>query len=191
MEHIKCLTPNEKWMKLYNVGYKTKSGKDASWTFASRKKTPEIMDSTIHPDAVIIAANYNDKLVITKEFRIPLGDYEYGFPAGLVKEGEDIKEAIRRELKEETGLDVKFFGRITPPLYSSAGMTDESTVFAFVDAEGTVSTKHQEDTENIEVILLDVQGIEDLLSFEGQFKDKKISCKLWPLAIIWHNMMEE
>jgi ADP-ribose pyrophosphatase YjhB (NUDIX family) len=31
-------------------------------------------------------------------------DGKYGLPAGRIQEGEEIKEAVRRELKEETGL---------------------------------------------------------------------------------------
>ena len=62
-------------------------------------------------DGVIIYSVYRDekekkeKLVLIRQYRCPLDDYIYEFPAGLVDEGEDFKMAGMRELKEETGLD--------------------------------------------------------------------------------------
>ena len=35
-----------------------------------------------------------------------VGDYVYNFPAGLIDEGETPEVAAKRELKEETGLDL-------------------------------------------------------------------------------------
>ena len=45
-------------------------------------------------------------MVIIREYRVPLDGYEYGFPAGLVDNGESLEQAARRELMEETGLRV-------------------------------------------------------------------------------------
>ena len=42
------------------------------------------------PDAVVIVT-FNekfDKILLEKEFRLPVGDYIYNFPAGLMEDGQ-------------------------------------------------------------------------------------------------------
>jgi len=144
----------------------------------SRKDKP-IEDAT-KADAVVIVAtidtNEGRKLVVTKEFRVPLWDFEYGFPAGLIDEDEDITKAITRELREETGLEVAKIKHISMPVFSSAGLTDESCHMALVEVKGQVSDKWLDSTEDIEVLLLDVEGIRDLFT-----SNKKIAAKAWGL----------
>ena len=94
------------------------------------------------------------KMVITKEYRVPLSDIEYGFPAGLIDEGETVQQAARRELKEETGLDLTRIIRISPCIYSSAGMTDESVSMVYIECDGDPSNHRNEESENIEVLFV-------------------------------------
>ena len=84
----------------------------------------------------------------------PLDDYEYGFPAGLVDNGESVAQAARRELMEETGLTVSRFIKVSPPIYSSAGMTDESVAMAYVECEGEPSNSANTDSELIEILFI-------------------------------------
>ena len=172
---LKKLT-NEKWVNMYEVKYKDKTSKDRKWLMCSRKDNP-IADAA-RPDAVIIIATIDTeqgrKLVVTKEFRIPINDYEYGFPAGLIDDGEDIASTVHRELKEETGLDLVKINHISTPVYSSAGLTDESCTMVLAEATGTVSAEFLEENEEIETILMTVQDIKDLLS-----SNKKIAAKAW------------
>jgi ADP-ribose pyrophosphatase len=144
----------------------------------SRKQHP--IEEVSQADAVVIIPFINTdagrRLVVTREFRIPLWDYEYGFPAGLIDEGESMDTAIIRELKEETGLDLVKINHISMPVFSSGGLTDESCVMAMVEAQGKVSTQGQEATEDIEVILMDVSDVQALLA-SGQ----KVSAKAWGL----------
>jgi ADP-ribose pyrophosphatase len=62
------------------------------------------------------------------------------------------------------------------PVFSSAGLTDESCHMVLVEAKGQVSDKWLDDTEDIEALLLDVEGIRDLLA-----SNKKIAAKAWGL----------
>jgi ADP-ribose pyrophosphatase len=167
-----------KWLNLYEATYTDKTGRGNSWTVASRKGRP-IADAD-KPDAVVIVPVIDTptgkKLVVTREFRVPLWGYEYGFPAGLIEKGQTIEEVTVRELKEETGLDLVEVKHISSPIYSSAGMTDESACMVFVEAKGQISDKHLEDAERIEAALMDVDDIRRLLSC-----GKKISAKAWGL----------
>lgn len=146
-----------KWLNMFEVAYIDKNGRNRSWQVASRAKEPKCITKKFAvPDAVVIVPWHcaENKIVITREYRIPLADFEYGFPAGLIDAGETIEQASRRELKEETGLEVTRFTGISPPIYSSAGMTDESVSMVNVECEGVPSKTGNTGSELIEVELL-------------------------------------
>lgn len=166
MGRIKDITSlvETKFISLYNVKYLNKSNKEKSWTVASRKKK-EVLEGIYFynekdkVDAVIICAYHKDseKLVIIKEFRVPINKYIYELPAGLVdSDDENFESAVKRELKEETGLDVIEIKKDLScnQVYLSPGMTDESAAFVYCICEGEISNKFLEDDEDIEAILI-------------------------------------
>jgi len=77
---------------------------------------------------IIVAMTKANTLVLTEQYRIPVGKPVIEFPAGLIgDEGvgkEDLTQAARRELLEETGYEAK---RILPLASgpASAGLTNE------------------------------------------------------------------
>ena len=142
---------------MFDVNYVDQGGRPRSWQLASRSGAPKCMTGKFNvPDAVVIVPFHTaeNKIVITKEYRVPLADYEYGFPAGLIDPGETVEQTARRELQEETGLIVTRFRKISAPLYSSAGMTDESVAMVYVECSGQPSTAGNTDSELIEVQLV-------------------------------------
>lgn len=148
---------NLKWLNIFEVEYVDQKGRNRSWQIATRAKEPKCITNKFGmPDAVVIVPFHTieKKIVITREYRIPLADYEYGFPAGLIDKGETIEQAARRELKEETGLKVTCFTGISPSIYSSAGMSDESVAMVYVECAGTPSTIHNKGSEIIEIELI-------------------------------------
>ena len=156
IKKFKKLT-DEKWLNLFDVRYIAQNGDEKSWKIATRQNEPKcIYNSYDQPDAVIIVPYHKkeDKMVITREYRVPLNDYEYGFPAGLVDEGETIEQAVKRELREETGLAVSKIIKRSPPIYSSAGMTDESVSMVYVECEGQPSAGASTESEMIETLLV-------------------------------------
>jgi len=57
-----------------------------------------------NPTAVAVAAfTEDDKMLLVKEYRHPLGKLIYDLPAGGIREGESLRQAVLRELEEETG----------------------------------------------------------------------------------------
>ena len=155
-----------RWLNLFDVNYIDRTGEEKSWQIVSRKKEPKCISGDYRqPDAVVIVPFHaeENKMVILREYRVPLNDYEYGFPAGLVDQGESAQQATRRELREETGLTVKRFKKISPPIYSSAGMTDESVSMVYVDCEGAPSTRENTASELIEILLVSPAEAQALL----------------------------
>ena len=160
---------NEKYLNLV---------KKDGWVWATRNKLEDLQKPRCN--AVVIAAAIKQdnemKLVLTSEFRIPLGQLEYGFPAGLVDEGETIEEAVVRELKEETGLTVTQIYHISPLLASSAGLTDECIKIVYCTAEGVPTNEGNVGGENINIHVLSKAEIQDLI---GQ--DIIFGAKCWPV----------
>jgi ADP-ribose pyrophosphatase len=167
-----------KWANLFEARFKRKGQAERSWVMCSRKGRP--IEDAAKADAVVIVptieTDEGTRLVVTKEFRVPIWDYEYGFPAGLIDDGENMEQTVARELKEETGLELAKIKYVSAPVYSSAGLTDESCHMVLIEAKGRISNKWLDHTEDIEVLLLDVEGIRDLLS-----SNKKIAAKAWGL----------
>lgn len=152
---------HEKWLNLYSATFEH-NGHTGHWLYASRKAQP---DSEHRADAVIIVPvlrmpNEPPRLIMLREFRVPVGDYVFAFPAGLLDDGESIEEAAHRELMEETGLEVVAIRRVTQPLYSSSGLTDEAVSLIFVDARATPHSKAKpEALEDLQVVPLDYAGM--------------------------------
>ena len=171
----------EKWLNLFEVHYIARTGNEKSWQIASRQNKPKCLTGNYQqPDAVVIVPFHTvrNKMVIIREHRVPLDDYEYGFPAGLIDEGESVEQAARRELMEETGLTVSRFIKVSPPIYSSAGMTDESVAMVYVECEGEPSNSANTDSELIEILFISPDEALDLLNDTSL----KFDAKAW-LAI--------
>ena len=144
-------------LNLYEISYIDQNGIEKLWQFTTRADKPKCVTGQFHmPEAVVIVPFHKEKykLVIIKEYRVPLGDYQYGFPAGLVDEGETIQQTCMRELEEETGLNVIRIIKISPPVYSSSGMSDESVSMVYVECDGTQSNKGNEGSEDITTIFV-------------------------------------
>lgn len=172
---IKKIKPivESKFIGLYEVGYENKLGIDRTWMVASRKNIDELSDVYLNDkeddiDAVVIAAYHQDekKLVLIKQFRVPINDYIYELPAGLVDNNEAIEDAVRRELKEETGLKLEKINKINSKnkIYLSPGMTDESVAFIYCTCSGEISKEFLEEDEEIEAILVSKEEVKDILS---------------------------
>ena len=142
---------------MFETLYTDSEGRDRVWRFASRNDSPRYVSGLWDiPDAVVIVPFHAEKkrLVIIREFRVTLGDYQYGFPAGLVENGETAAQSVERELREETGLTVTRWIKESPPVYSSSGMTDESISLVYVECAGEPSRQGNSASEDIETLLV-------------------------------------
>ncbi|MGL5674917.1 MAG: NUDIX hydrolase [Cellulosilyticaceae bacterium] len=167
------------FLSLYDACYKNREGKEKHWMIASRKTEEALRQYYFEKgeekdDAVVLLATHEatEQLVLIKQFRIPLNDFIYELPAGLIDEGEDALSTIGRELKEETGLDLVEILELRPRLYLSAGMTDESVVFVRCTCRGEVSTDYLEADELIDPLLVSKEKARELLASEEKLDIK-------------------
>jgi ADP-ribose pyrophosphatase len=181
---IKKLTPlaESKFLSLYDAEYENRKGSEKHWIIASRKnyetlKSQYSGEREEKIDAVIIAAFHKESnsLVLIRQFRIPLNDYVYELPAGLLDADETMETAVKRELKEETGLslvDINY-ERSRRKVYISAGMTDESVAMVYCTCQGTLSKEYLEADEDIDAILVSQEEAKEFLK-----KDIKMDIKI-------------
>lgn len=184
-----------KFVGLYDVEYKNKQNEDRHWMVASRKNEDELKEVYLKGkedkiDAVVIAAFHEseNKLVLIKQFRVPINNYIYELPAGLVDNDESMESTVARELKEETGLDLLKMNYVKSrqKVYLSPGMTDESVAFVYCTCEGELSNEFLEDDEDIESMLISKAQAKEILK-----SDKIIDIKSYLMLQMFANMGEE
>ena len=166
-----------RFLNMYELEVTHKSGKDSRYFVASRAEKPEKLKISTRkntPDGVIIYSIVKDtdgaqKVVLIRQYRYPIDDFIYEFPAGLVDAGETYAQAAVRELKEETGLTLEPI-TVAPeyekPYFTTIGMTDESCAAVYGYASGSVTRKYQEASEEIEVVLADKAEVRRILKEE-------------------------
>ncbi|MGG7178699.1 NUDIX hydrolase [Clostridium paraputrificum] len=146
---------SSKYLNMYKLKLINRKGKPKDYFVASRRKKEDLSCVTKNHDrcdgVMIIPVTENDEVVLLKQYRPAIGDYLYELPAGIVDPGENIEEAAKRELFEETGLKAKSYELVLKPSYTSVGMSDETTAVVKMVVEGDITNENMEDNEDIEV----------------------------------------
>lgn len=181
VDSLKRLTDHV-WLNLFvaDISHGEKRNK---WYFASRKMNPH-EDFSI--EAVTIVPIWHDyrnerRLVMIREFRPTINDYILDLPSGLIDKNESPIEAAKRELQEETGLILGKILCISPKLYSSPGLTDESTQFIFAECSGRMISM-TEGSEDITPIAMTSSQIANLL----QNGTEAMGMRAWLATYIVH-----
>lgn len=152
---------NNKHLNLYDFNYSIDE-KQYVYEVCSRRNIDDLaINNKKIVDAVKILPYFRKVnefyVVLIKEFRRALNRYIWGVPAGLVENGENTEETVKRELKEEIGASVISLNKVLNSSPSSAGMTDESL-----------------ECFEAEIVLDDIQhldGFEDITLFELKLDD--------------------
>ena len=167
-----------KYTSYIKTTFLDKFGNEKSWEFIERNNNTQ---------AVIINVIDDDKVILVKQFRIPLNKYSIEFPAGLIDPGESIENSAIRELKEETGFTGKVIST-SPPVCTSAGITDEIVYFVEMQLASDIQEKQElDETEEIEVLVFDkknfkkeiIKYMDKINSDENKNADTVIDSKVW------------
>lgn len=174
LESIQCLSTG--WINKYLCKFRLADGTLHPYEVVSRKD-PEAFTAAMTargqgqhfpPDAVCMVPIIDDtELLLIREFRYPLNSWCLSFPAGLIDPGEDLEQAVARELSEETGFTVdsaqpNAVRFLAQPGFSSTGLTDESVQVCLVKATAS-GAAHPEPSELIEPFLVPLYDLRSFL----------------------------
>lgn len=151
-----------KFLNMYIAKYKGE--KDLDYFFVTRRKEGDVQKTNIC-DAVKILPYIpeTNEIVFIKNFRYAINDFVYELPAGLVEPNENLLEAAKRELKEETGAEVLSIKKVVNSGFTSVGLTDETLELYVADVKLT-SNQNLDEDEIIDIIKVKVESIENFLN---------------------------
>lgn len=129
-----------KFITRYDVVYETVDKKEKVYEMISRNRNitdyESLADSKEDAVVLIMHDRSGEKILLNREFRMAVGQFIYNFPAGLIEPGEDVYQSAKRELKEETGLDLISVEHTLFNSYSAIGFSNEKNKCIIGVAEG-------------------------------------------------------
>ena len=156
------LSRDTKYLKNYTLNYTNSAGDEKIYETVSNFHYDSPAQIGEKASGVVIVGFRRDELLLTKEFRMGVNHLIYGLPAGHIDKGETPEECARRELYEETGLQIKKIHDVLPPAYAAPDLTDASAWLVIADVDGQFSD-HTEDNEWIVPVFLTKKELRSLI----------------------------
>jgi ADP-ribose pyrophosphatase len=133
-----------------------------------RETTREVVE---HENCVaIVAIDDDDNVLLVKQFRKPVEKELLEIPAGGIDPGESPEDAVRREMREETGFLPRQVQRLGG-FYSSPGFCTEY-LHLYLAGDLVAKPLKAEDTESITLVRVALSEIPGLIS-SGAVEDAK------------------
>jgi len=154
--------------RLVYEGRAVKLRVDTVQTLDGRQTTREVVE---HSDCVaIIALDADDKALLVKQFRKPVGKELLEIPAGGIGPDEDPVTTVCREMREETGYMPRKVEKLGG-FYSTPGYSTEY-LYLYLATDLTPSPLHAEDTDSISLVRVLTTQIPSLIA-SGNICDAK------------------
>ncbi len=166
----------------YDLKYETVDGIEKIYEMISRDKDIKEFEK-LHdrkPDAVVMIMHdaTGEKVLINKEYRMAVGTYVFSFPAGIIEEGETVREAASRELREETGLHIDSIVDEIRESFSAVGFSNEKNVCVVGTASGEFQPSDST-LEEIEAGWYTREEVRKLLKTENFAGRTQAYCYIW------------
>ena len=171
-----------KFITRYDVDYVTAEGHAKTYEIISRNKditTLEALQNKKADSVVMILTDMSgERILVNREYRMAMAQWIYNFPAGLIDPGETPEESARRELWEETGLELTHIDDLLDNSYSAVGFANERNLCVFGTAAGTFR-ESTSDQEEIEPGWYTKAQMRDLLRTEAFAARTQAYCYAW------------
>jgi ADP-ribose pyrophosphatase len=79
--------------------------------------------------AVMMAVDDKKRILLVRQYRLPADKYLWELPAGKVDDGENVLQAAKRELAEETGYKAKKWKKLASFFVSPGFVQEKMTIF--------------------------------------------------------------
>ena len=173
------------YINRYNLTYETVDHQCKVYEMISRDSNirtyNDLVNNTVDAVVLILENETHDKILLNREFRMAIGDWIYNFPAGLIDPGESPIESGRRELKEETGLDLVDVKQVLEPSYSAVGFSNEKTICLIGTAKGDFAPS----SSTLEEIHADWYSRHKVFEL---LKNQKFAARTQAYCWLWANM---
>lgn len=135
-----------------------------------------------HPgSATVFVVDAKQRILLVKQYRMPVGGYVWEIPAGKIDPGENALQAAKRELKEETGFRAKKWTKLVGFWASPGFLAERMTIYL---AEELVAGEAEPtEDERLETKWFTAKEVEALIE-AGKLDDAKtlLGYLLWKRA---------
>lgn len=161
-------TKTGKFLNMYNATYINSENNEKIYELVSREAelTKEKFQQCKQAEAVgmIIFSIARDKILVQKEFRLACNSWVINFPGGLINIGENCIDAAKRELREETGLEISSVIEVLQPACTAVGVSDEEAYTVIGTARRSEFKKSTSADEEIEPMWIDKEQAKKLIN---------------------------
>lgn len=166
----------------YDITYETVDGKEKVYEMISRDRNitqfGQLHERPVDAVVLIMHDETGEKILLNCEFRLAVGECVYNFPAGLIDEGETPEQSAKRELKEETGLDLITITDVLGESYSAVGFSNEKNACIVGVAAGEFAPSTST-VEEIEAAWYTKEEVRKLLAKEKFAARTQGYCYAW------------
>ena len=127
-----------------------------------------------------LALTRDGKVLMVKQYRHGIGKTSMELPGGVAEEGESMEEAVRREMREETGYEfgkLEYLGKI-----SANPSTTNNFMHMFLATEGEKTAEQElDETEELEVHLVTMPELKRLVRENEILQSLHVACIMYAL----------
>lgn len=135
-----------------------------------------------YPDWVnVFGITKEGNVVMVKQYRHGIEQTGIELPGGVAEEGETPEEAVRREMKEETGYEFETFEYLGKVSANPSTTNNFTHMFLAKDGE-KVSEQNLDESEEVEVVFLSIDEVKGLLKENKIMQSLHVTCILYALT---------